>query len=265
MTAPAPLRVVIVDDEVPARQRLEDLLRKEAGVAIVGTADNGLAAVAAIRDLGPDLVFLDIQMPGGSGLEVLREIGPETMPVTILVTAYDQYALEAFDLAAVDYLLKPFDDERFEQAFRRARRLIALQEIGLLRDRLLALLRQDGAGPSAAPLTGRYLERIPVTSGGETRVVPVREIDYITASGPYARLHAGGQRYVVREAMQVLEESLDPSRFMRIHRSVIVRLELIEGLGRGVGGEYRVRLRTGARLRVSRSRREALERRLGIG
>ncbi|HUF35177.1 MAG TPA: LytTR family DNA-binding domain-containing protein [Gemmatimonadales bacterium] len=262
MTAPAPLRVVIVDDEVPARQRLEDLLRKEPGVTIVGTADNGLAAVAAIRDLGPDLVFLDIQMPGRTGLEVLREIGPETMPATILVTAYDQYALHAFDLAAVDYLLKPFDDERFEQAFRRARRMIAFEEIGRLRDRLVALLRHDGAGP---PATARYLERIPVTTAGETQVVPVNEIDYITASGPYARLHAGGQRYVVREAMQVLEESLDPARFMRIHRSVIVRIELVEGLSRGAAGEYRVRLRTGVRLRVSRARREALERRLGIG
>jgi two-component system LytT family response regulator len=257
--------VLIVDDEPPARQRLEDLLRQEPGVTIVGTADNGAAAAAAIRQLQPDLVFLDIQMPGKTGLEVLREIGPGAMPATILVTAYDQYALNAFDLAAVDYLLKPFDDERFEQAFRRARRMIAFEEIDRLRDRLLALLRHTGAeAPAAAPPAGTYLERIPVTTGGETRVVPVAEIDYITASGPYARLHAGGRRYVVREAMQVLEESLDPARFMRIHRSAIVRVDLVESLQRGPAGEYRVRLRTGVRLRVSRSRREALEHRLGI-
>lgn len=266
MSGPAALRVLVVDDELPARQRLEDLLGHEPGVAVVGTADNGVAAVDAIRRLRPDLVFLDIQMPGRTGLEVLREIGPDAMPATILVTAYDQHALAAFELAAVDYLLKPFDDERFEQAFRRARRLIAFEEIGRLRDRLLAVLEHADASviPPSRPATGGYLERIPVTTGGETRVLPVAEIDYITASGPYARLHAGGQRYVIREAMQVLEESLDPARFMRIHRSAIVRVELVESLRRGSGGEYRVQLRGGVRLRVSRSRREALERRLGI-
>jgi two-component system LytT family response regulator len=264
VSGPASLRVLIVDDEPPARHRLEDLLREEPGVTVVGTADNGIAAVDAIRRLAPDLVFLDIQMPGKNGLEVLREIGPDAMPPTILVTAYDQYALPAFDLAAADYLLKPFDDERFEQAFRRARRMIAFDELARLRDQLLAVLQHTGGTlPSRAAPTG-YLERIPVTTGGETRVLPVAEIEYITASGPYARLHAGGQRYVIREAMQALEESLDPASFMRIHRSAIVRIELVESLRRGAGGEYRVLLRTGVRLRVSRSRREALERRLGI-
>ncbi len=265
MSGAGPLRVLIVDDEPPARQRLEDLLRQEPGIAIVGTADNGVAAADAIRQLRPDLVFLDIQMPGKTGLEVLREIGPGAMPATILVTAYDSYALNAFDLAAVDYLLKPFDDERFEQAFRRARRMIAFEEIDRLRDRLLALLRHAGEeAPAAAPEPERYLERIPVTTGGETRVVPVAQIDYITASGPYARLHLGSRRYLIREAMQMLEDSLDPARFMRIHRSAIVRIDLVESLLRGSGGEYRVQLRTGVRLRVSRSRRESLERRLGI-
>ena len=265
MSGPELLRVLIVDDEPPARHRLEDLLRREPGVAIVGTADNGVAAVDAIRRLAPDLVFLDIQMPGKTGLEVLREIGPDAMPATVLVTAYDQYALPAFDLAAVDYLLKPFDDERYEQAVRRARRMIAFDEIARLRDRLLAVLHHTGGDAEArVSAAGGYLERIPVTTGGETRVLPVAQIDYITASGPYARLHTGGQRYVIREAMQVLEESLDPARFMRIHRSAIVRIELVESLRRGTGGEYRVLLRTGVRLRVSRSRREALERRLGI-
>ena len=265
MTDPAPLRVLIVDDEPPARHRLEDLLRHEPGVTVVGTAENGIVAVEAIRQLAPDLVFLDIQMPGKTGLEVLREIGPHAMPPTILVTAYDQYALAAFDLAAADYLLKPFDDERFEQAFRRARRMIAFDEIARLRDRLLAVLQHAGGGAAPVPAAAAgYLRRITVSTGGETRVLPVAEIDYITASGPYARLHAGGQRYVIREAMQVLEESLDPERFMRIHRSAIVRVELVESLRRGAAGEYRVQLRTGVRLRVSRGRREALERRLGI-
>jgi two-component system LytT family response regulator len=264
VTAPAPIRVLIVDDEPPARQRLEDLLRQEPGVTLVGTADNGAAAIDAIRRLSPDLVFLDIQMPVKTGLDVLREVGPAAMPATVLVTAYDQYALAAFDLAAVDYLLKPFDDERFEQAFRRARRLIAFEEIGRLRDRLFALLHHAGGSGAPPPRADSYLERIPVTSGGETRVIPASQVEYITASGPYARLHTGGRRYVIREPMQALEESLDPARFMRIHRSAIVRVDLVESLTRGTGGEYRVVLRNGVRLRVSRSRREALERRLGI-
>ncbi|HEX6106944.1 MAG TPA: LytTR family DNA-binding domain-containing protein [Gemmatimonadales bacterium] len=265
MSGPPTLRVLVVDDELPARQRLEDLLRLEPGVALAGFADNGVAAVEAIRRLRPDLVFLDIQMPGKTGLEVLREIGADAMPATILVTAYDQFALAAFDLAAVDYLLKPFDDERFEQAFRRARRIIAAEEIGRMRDRLLALLQHAGSPATSTPSSGGgYLERIPVTTRGETRVVPVSQIEYITASGPYARLHAGSRRYVIRESMQVLEDSLDPARFMRIHRSAIVRMDLVESLRRGTGGEYLVQLRTGVRLRVSRSRREAVERRMGI-
>ena len=273
-----PLRVLVVDDELLARQRLEDLLRREPDVELVGTADTGTAAAEAIGALRPDLVFLDVQMPGQTGLDVVRAVGPAAMPATIFVTAYDQYALQAFELAAVDYLVKPFDDERFEQAFRRARRTIELEEIGRLRGQLLAVLQgQGGVAPGAPPApsvappsgtspsgTSRYLERIAVEMKGKVRVVPVAQIDYITASGPYAELHAGDRRYVIREAMQTLEERLDPERFMRIHRSVIVRLDLVETLLRGAGGDYEVLLKGGARLRVSRSRREALERRLGV-
>src|SRR5918997_3071283 len=142
------LRVLIADDEPLARQRLEDLLSQEQGVEIVGTADNGDAAVEAIRDWKPDLVFLDVQMPGKTGLDVVREIGTAAMPATIFVTAYDQYALNAFELAAVDYLVKPFDDDRFEQAFRRARRLVELREVGRLSGQLLALLQ--GTAPADA-------------------------------------------------------------------------------------------------------------------
>ena len=131
-----PTRVLIVDDEPLARQRLEDLLRAENGVEIVASVDNGEAAVDAVRSLHPDIAFLDVQMPGKTGIDVVREVGPEAMPLTIFVTAYDRYALQAFDLAAVDYLVKPFDDERFEQAFQRARRYVELEEMGELRERL---------------------------------------------------------------------------------------------------------------------------------
>lgn len=263
-----PLRVLIVDDESLARQRLQDLLGREPGVEIVGTAAGGEAAISAIRNLSPQLVFLDVQMPGKTGLDVVREVGPERMPPTIFVTAYDQYALKAFELAAVDYLVKPFDDERFEQAFRRARRLIELEEVGRLSDRLRELLAagqspaQEQSG-GASPQRG-YLERVAVEMRGQVRVVPVEQIDYITASGPYAELHVGDKTYVIRERMQTLEERLDPERFFRVHRSAIVRLELIEALLRDPGGDYAVRLRNGVRLDVSRSRVEQLERWMGL-
>ncbi|AHG89372.1 response regulator receiver [Gemmatirosa kalamazoonensis] len=263
-----PVRVLVVDDEPLARMRLEDLLRHETGVELVGTAENGVEAVDAIRRLSPDLVFLDVQMPGKTGIEVVREVGAERMPATIFVTAFDQYALQAFDVAAVDYLVKPFDDERFEEAFRRARRRLALEGMDRLRAQLLGVLQGTPAPatpagvPNAAPR--RWLERIAVEVRGKVRPVPVSEIDYITAAGPYAELHVGDRRHVIREAMQTLEERLDPDRFMRVHRSVIVRLDLVEALHRGAGGDYELQLRGGGRLKVSRSRREALERWLGV-
>jgi two-component system LytT family response regulator len=261
-----PIRVLIVDDEPLARQRIEDLLAREGNVEIVGTADNGAAAIDAIRTLQPDLLFLDVQMPGKTGLEVARAIGPESMPATIFVTAYDQHALQAFDLAALDYLVKPFDDERFEQAFRRARRLVALEDTGRLHERLRTLLGEDtapvAAESPAAP--AKYLDRIAVESKGKVQFVPVEDIDYIAADGPYAELVVGGRRHVIREAMQTLEERLDPTRFMRVHRSVIVQLDRVDTLLRGAGGDYEIQLKDGTRLRVSRSRREELTQRLGL-
>jgi len=254
-----PIRVLIVDDEPLARQRIEDLLAREPNVEIVGTADNGNAAIEAIGRLRPDLLFLDVQMPGKTGLEVARAIGAESMPATIFVTAYDQHALQAFDLAAVDYLVKPFDDERFEQAFRRARRLVELEETGRLHEHLRTLLRDE-----SRPRTVRYLDRIAVESKGKVRFIPVDDIDYIEASGPYAELVVGGRRHVIREAMQTLEERLDPTRFMRVHRSAIVQLDRVDTLLRRAGGDYEIQLKDGTRLRVSRSRREDLAQRLGV-
>ncbi|MEP7383169.1 MAG: LytTR family DNA-binding domain-containing protein [Gemmatimonadota bacterium] len=260
------LRVLVIDDEAPARQRVLDLLAHETGVEVVGTANNGNDAVARIRELDPDLVFLDMQMPGKTGLEVIRTVGADAMPATIFVTAYDQYALNAFDVAAVDYLVKPFDDERFEQSLARARRLVALEEVDRLAERLRSLLGEGGAPPHAtasdAATSPGYLERIAVDMRGQVKIVPVRQIDFIEASGPYAELHVGDKKYLVRERMQVLEERLDPARFLRIHRSVIVRLDLVESLIRGAGGEYAVQLKGGVRLKVSRSRWEEVERAL---
>jgi len=272
MSAERALRVLVVDDEPLARLRLEDLLRHEPAVEIVGTAEDGDAAIAAIRALRPDLVFLDVQMPGRTGLDVVREVGPAEMPATVFVTAFDQYALQAFDVAAVDYLVKPFDDERFEQAFRRARRMVELAEVDRLRDRLLAVLQGGGAAdaaPAGGPAPTRpappaYLERIAVEMRGQVRVVPVSEISAITASGPYAELRVGDRKYIIRERMQTLEERLDPRAFIRIHRSAIVRLDQIDTILKSPGGDYGVRLKTGAQLKVSRGRIEELERRIGL-
>jgi two-component system LytT family response regulator len=274
------LRVLVADDEPLARARLEDLLRQQPNVELVGAAADGDEAADAIERLRPDLVFLDVQMPGKTGVEVVRAVGAERMPATVFVTAYDQFALQAFELAAVDYLLKPFDDERFEQAFARARRLVELSEVGKLTGRLLTLL-QGGAVPAsfggagedagapvpepARPERPAPIERIAVEMRGQVRVVPVTEIEYITASGPYAEIHTSERGYIIRERMQALEDRLDPARFLRIHRSVIVRLDLIDALLRGGGGDYAVRLKNGVKLKVSRTRVEELERRMGVG
>jgi two-component system, LytTR family, response regulator len=246
-----PVRVLIADDELLARQRISDLLAKEPDVEIVGTAATGDDAVNAIFELKPDLVFLDVQMPGLTGLQVVDAVGPEQMPATIFVTAYDQFALKAFDRAALDYLVKPFDDERFAEALRRARKMTT---------QLRSMLEETA---TEAPKS-EYLERIAVESRGQVRVVPVSKIDYITASGPYAELHVGDRTFAIRERMQTLEERLDPNVFFRIHRSAIVRLDRIDTLTRHPGGDYGVRLRNGVELSLSRGRREELEQRLGI-
>lgn len=267
-----PIRVLIVDDEALGRLRVHDLVRDEEGVEIVGEAADGDAAVKAIRELKPDLVFLDVQMPKKSGLDVVKAIGAEHMPMTIFVTAFDRYALEAFDVAALDYLVKPFDDERFEQSFRRVRRRLALEGLDRARSQLLLMLRESELGPrpqlprpgASGAAGAQYLERIAVETHGQVKPIPVAQIDYISAAGPYAELHVGDRRFVIREAMQTLEDRLDPNRFMRVHRSVIVRLDLVEALHRGGGGDYELQMKGGVRLRVSRSRREGLERWLGI-
>ena len=206
-------------------------------------------------------------MPGMTGLDVVREVGSEAMPAMIFATAYDQHAITAFELAALDYLVKPFDDERFEQAFRRARRMIELEQVGRMTRRLLTLLDGEDIPPPperAASGTSAHVERIAVEMRGQVRVVPVEQIDYVSANGPYAELHVGEKTFLIRERMQTLEDRLDPDRFFRIHRSAIVRLDKIETLLRGAGGDYAVRLQDGTRLSVSRSRREELEQRLGV-
>jgi two-component system, LytTR family, response regulator len=262
------IRVLVVDDEPLGRERVAGLLREHADIDIVGMIDDGDKAVDAIRTLRPDIVFLDYQMPGQNGIDVVRSVGPEQMPATVFVTAYDEHAVKAFDVAALDYLVKPFDDDRFEVALERARRTVDLEQVDKLRAQLLTVLqggalRADDDSSKGAPPAG-YLERIAVESKGKVRVVPVGQIDYIVAAGVYAELHVDDRRYIVRESLNTLEARLDPRVFMRIHRSTIVRLDLVDLFLRGEGGDYEVQLKNGAKLSVSRSRRQALEQRLGV-
>jgi len=265
-----PLRVLIVDDEPLGRRRVAGLVKKEPGVEIVGMVGDGVSAVDAIRSLTPDLVFLDVQMPGMSGLEVVRTIGPVEMPTVVFVTAYDKHALEAFDLAAIDYLVKPFDDDRFREAFQRARRIARLEAVDELRDKLLAVLQETDApkhGVAASRIphpASRFIERIPVESRGKVRFIPVSDIDCIVASGPYAELVVGDRKHLIREAMQNLENQLDPARFVRVHRSAIVQLDRVDALLKSPSGDCEVQLKSGVKIKVARSRREELEKRLAM-
>lgn len=262
------LDVLIVDDEPPARERIRNLLVKMAGIQSIAMADDGDSAVLAILRNDPDIVFLDIQLPDMTGLDVVRKIGPDNMPITIFVTAYDQHALKAFELCALDYLLKPFENERFEHALQRAKSVFELNQShdrALRVRRALELLAPDAldGGPSHSA-SSPYMERIAVESRSQVRMVLTQQIDYITASGVYAELHIGDKTYLVRERMQELEGRLDPRNFFRIHRSAIVQLDRIDVLTRHGGGDYMLKLRNGVQLTVSRSRIEQLERWMGV-
>lgn len=264
---PPPLEALIVDDEPLARERLRELLDDRRDVTVVGEAEDGLEAAELIRDERPALVFLDVQMPGMSGIDVIQEVGREKMPVTIFVTAYDQYAIKAFDLAAIDYLLKPFDDERFEEALARARERIVDHEADTISRRLVTLLKErdpELLEEVSSADDGSYLERIAVQGRGKVRIVPVEDISHITADGSYAELHTADDTFVIRERMKTLASRLDPQRFVRVHRSVIVRLDEVEMILRGGGGDYGVRLRDGTTLSVSRGRIDELQDRLGV-
>ncbi len=256
-------RVLVVDDEPLARQRLVDLFAGVEDFDVVGEAENGRDAVEAIDELRPDVVFLDVQMPALTGPEVVQAVGPDRMPVTVFVTAFDQYAVKAFDLAALDYLLKPFDDDRFEQALDRARSMLRLKQVDSMRRRLLTLL-EGGSATNSLSAPHDFIERLAVEMRGQIRVIPVDQIEFFTASGPYVELHVGEQTFIIRERMQTLEDRLDPSQFVRIHRSAIVRIDQIDVILHSDGGDYAVRLRNGKRLKVSRGRRALLNDRLGI-
>jgi two-component system LytT family response regulator len=256
MTDQIRIRALIVDDEPLARQKLRRLLRRDPDVDIVGDCASGQEAVAAIQAHAPDVVFLDVQMPGMDGFAVLHSLDAGPMPLVIFVTAYDQYALRAFEVHAVDYLLKPFDRDRFEKALQHAKARIRTERGDALTHRTLALLQELKA-------QSKYLDRLVIKAGGRVFFLKCDDIDWVEAEGKYVRLHVGKESYLLREAISHLEAQLDPKRFLRIHRSTIVHIDRIRELQPWFHNEYRVILRDGTQLMLSRDRRKMLGELLG--
>jgi two-component system LytT family response regulator len=260
---PQMIRTLIVDDEPAARAATRSLLAGDPEITVVGEATDGAAALRTIQQDAPELLFMDVQMPGLDGLSVLRSLPhPENLAV-VFVTAYDEYALQAFDVHAVDYLLKPFDDARFRRALNRAKQEVRQRRLGIASDRLVTLLDTLGSRDGSGEPQGKYLKRIAIKSGGRVSIVPVRDLDWIEAKGDYMRLHAGKSSHLLRETMQRLEAELDPTRFVRIHRSTIVNIDRIKELHPFFKGEYVVLLQDGTQLKLSRGYRERLEGALG--
>ncbi len=247
------IRALIVDDEPLARERIRNLVERDPEVVVAAECRDGQEAIAAIRERAPDLVFLDVQMPEKSGFDVIAEVDVAVLPVIVFVTAHDDYALRAFEVAALDYLLKPFDEDRFSKTLDRAKTQIRSRRPDEFQQRVLSMME----GLRTAP---RGLERLIVKTGGQLVFLKTEEVDWIQAEGNYVRLHVGRASHLVRETIQSLEASLDPARFMRIHRSTIVNLDRVREIQPLVHGEYRVVLTDGTKLSLSRGYRDRLAR-----
>lgn len=273
-----PIRVLVVDDEPIARRRVRRLLRLEPDVDQVDEVGSGGEAIAAIRKERPDLVLLDVQMPDVDGFGVVDALGADQMPPTIFVTAYNEYAVRAFDVNAIDYLLKPYDPDRFRAAFQRARahleressaeqgrKIRALLEEVLGEDRTTAALADRPAAPpnsAPPPPRARFLDRLMVKHDGRVFFLKVSDVDWFEASGNYVRVHTGKVSHLIRETMHHVESQLDPSMFVRIHRAVIVNIDRIRELQPWFAGDYVVILRDGRQLKLSRTYREHLQSRM---
>jgi len=257
MTALArPIRTLIVDDEPMARASIRVLLGADPEIELVGECSSGADAVTAIAARAPELVFLDVQMPRMTGFEVLAAVGQARRFVVVFVTAYDSYALDAFDVHALDYVLKPFDDRRFHRAVERAKDQIRHARLDHLASELVHAMA--GPAPADQPGAADHGERIAIRDGGRTVFVPLSEIDWIEAADYYVQLHVGAKSYLHREPMRDLEARLDPRRFVRIHRSTIVAIDRVAELRPSAHGDHCVRLRDGTDLKLSRARRSQL-------
>ncbi len=250
------IRALIVDDEPLARKRLRELLKDDTEIVIVGECANGAETISAVRELAPDLIFLDVQMPGIDGLEVSEALGGKQNPLVIFVTAYEQYALRAFEVQAVDYLHKPFDRARFTQAMRRAKERLREKRRDDVNQRILDLLSEIKDKP-------QYLDRLVIKNNGRDFVLRTDEIDWIEAEGNYVRVHFGKQSSLIRETLSRLAAQLDPRKFPRIHRSGLVNIDRIQELRPWSHRDWRIILRSGVELRLSRNYRDHLSQLLG--
>lgn len=260
------VRTLIIDDEALARRRIRHLLEQRMDIQILGECKNGAEAIAAIGSERPDLIFLDIQMKDMTGFEVLEHIDPELFPLVIFVTAYDQYAIKAFDIFAFDYLLKPFKEERFALSVDKA--VASLQKRSVSEfahsdqiKSLLTYLSDQGAPGSTSPA---FSNTIPIKGSGKISFVEIQDIVHIEASGYYIEIHTADKKYLLRESLANMSERLDDQYFLRIHRSTIVNLQYLEEIKNNGTSEVEVVLKTGRQFRVSKSYKDVLFERLGI-
>jgi two-component system LytT family response regulator len=265
------IRTIIVDDEPLAREGIRLRLASEPDIEVVGEYGSAREAMEVLDDVNPDLLFLDVQMPGKSGIDMLHDIGPDRVPAVILVTAYEEHALDAFEVSVVDYVLKPIDTDRFQVALDRARvrleRVCAVHLRGQIRDLMTGVETAGQKATTAEDDTASkrplYTSRFLVSDGEGEIPVNVSDIDWIEAAGDYVRLHVGDEYHLVRETMARLERSLDPGRFARIHRGTIVQLDRVEEIFATHHGDADVRLTNGTVLKLSRSYRDAFRRAIG--
>ncbi|MEM1322075.1 MAG: LytTR family transcriptional regulator DNA-binding domain-containing protein [Bacteroidota bacterium] len=260
------IRTLIIDDESPARQRIRDLLARQSDIELIGECKSGQEAIDSILNSKPDLIFLDIQMKDMNGFEVLESLLPEDRPITIFVTAYDQYAIQAFEYFAFDYLLKPFKDQRFMQSLQQARRLLAQQQPAAYDQQLqslLRLLRSEPGQIEKAPKGNPQL--MPIKLAGKIYFIPIEDIRYIEASGYYIEIHTSEKKHLLRESLSRILDRLPAEQFMRIHRSAIIRLSFLAEINSLGMGDVEVVMKDGKVLRVSKTYKEELMRRLGVG
>jgi two-component system, LytTR family, response regulator len=264
------IRALIVDDESLAREALLVMLNDDPGIEVIAECRNGKEAVTAIREQSPDVVFLDIQMPEMDGFQVVEAVGATRMPVTIFVTAYDKHALRAFEAHALDYLLKPFDHERFNSALQRAKTFLRQQKLGEISESLFAMLQdlklKTGESPSETdnrnPQRAAHkepIDRVVIKSGGRIYFLKIEEIDWVEGAGDYLSLHSGDQTHLIRETMGNFHAKLDAQKFLRIHRSTLVNIERIKDIQPLFKGDYIITLTSGIRLKASRGYRRELQ------
>jgi two-component system LytT family response regulator len=264
MNAPRKVRTLLVDDEALSRRGLELRLRVASDIDIIGQCSNGREALAAIREQKPDLVFLDIQMPGLSGFDVLAELQPHELPMIVFVTAYDRFAVQAFEARAIDYVLKPVDDVRLAATLTHVRELLEQRTAVAERNQLVNLLADlRGSGEIESDLPTAVQPHapnwLPIRNGRETVRVPVETIEWVDAAGDYLCIHASGHTHILRATMREMENLLDPRLFQRVHRSTIVNLTRVKSLRAHMNGEYFLRLEGGQELKLSRTYRDKVE------